>query len=502
MAQRPVEIFISYSHRDEPLREELEHQLALLKNLGRINIWQDRAIRAGDDWNQEILTAFDAADIILLLASPRFFASEFCYKKEMPRALMRHEQGSARVIPVVLDFCQWQIAPFAHLGVRPTDGVPVTKWNNRYEAWLNVVEGITTVVNDLYGPEEPDADGWNELPKNINDAEAEPLGNIPAQSMGRSKPDDSGKVADSIGVFAQSGAVVHIRDIVLSHPTDQKQATLKKIYLSVFAASLTLITILGGWLFIARDRVSQSALILNREIGGEADPSHLPIARSLLNQADRFAQNNNASDTQKALNHYRSVIDYAASLYKSESDQTELTALPQCSERVSNSRESLNLLCDAQGKLVDLIQARYFPLLEEQLTSGPIGVVVPDKRGKDFKGMYTEGALRTTYGILVREDGIWADQGDEDGFVNTQTEALKLPCPQLESIEELWKDIRGDACGWIDPDTLYVDVSPDCTDLGGYTLTDSIFLSGKQPVEDRLKICGIIPADAQRKPDG
>lgn len=164
MANQPVKIFISYSHRDEALREDLEGQLAILKNLGKIRIWQDRAIKAGDEWNEKILKAIDSADIILLLVSPRFMASDFCFNKEMPRAMKRHEQATARVIPVILAPCPWKQATFARLGVLPRDGLPVSDWPNADSALHNVAEGITRVVNELYGPVEPEDDGWGSAP--------------------------------------------------------------------------------------------------------------------------------------------------------------------------------------------------------------------------------------------------------------------------------------------------------------------------------------------------
>jgi hypothetical protein len=169
MANQPVKIFISYSHKDEALREDLEGQLAILKNLKKIDIWQDRAIKAGDEWNQQILRAIDSANIIVLLVSPRFMASDFCFNKEMPRAMKRHEQKSARVIPVILAPCPWKQAPFARLGVLPRDGKPVSDWPNSDSALHNVAEGITRVVDELYGPVQKEDDGWGTDPQPSSD---------------------------------------------------------------------------------------------------------------------------------------------------------------------------------------------------------------------------------------------------------------------------------------------------------------------------------------------
>ena len=108
MSTQPLSVFISYSHRDEELKQEFEDHLALLKHQGKIQTWQDRDIEPGTEWNGQILEELDNADIILLLISPRFIASPFCYGKEMQRAMMRHYNGDARVIPIILTPTDWK----------------------------------------------------------------------------------------------------------------------------------------------------------------------------------------------------------------------------------------------------------------------------------------------------------------------------------------------------------------------------------------------------------
>ena len=164
MSGQPLKVFISYSHKDEALKNELEEHLALLKRLGKIQIWQDRAIDAGEEWNEKIRQALDTADIILLLVTSRFINSDFCFSKEMHRAMMRHEQKTARVIPIIIAPCSWQDAPFSKLQVLPTDGKSVTEWSNRDSAFLKVTEGVTRVVDKLYSPTEKDDDGWSTPP--------------------------------------------------------------------------------------------------------------------------------------------------------------------------------------------------------------------------------------------------------------------------------------------------------------------------------------------------
>jgi hypothetical protein len=135
-------LFFSYSHKDEALRDQLEVQLTMLKRQQVISVWHDRRLLAGDDIDKGISTELEAADIILLLVSPDFLASEYCYSTEMGRALERHNEGSARVIPVILRPCEWLEALFGKLLATPTDGKPVTKWADKDDAFLDVAKAI------------------------------------------------------------------------------------------------------------------------------------------------------------------------------------------------------------------------------------------------------------------------------------------------------------------------------------------------------------------------
>ena len=80
--RRSLELFISYSHRDEPFRDELIKHLKPLEYQGIITAWHDRRIGAGEDWRGRIDHHLDSAHIILLLISSDFLASEYCYSKE------------------------------------------------------------------------------------------------------------------------------------------------------------------------------------------------------------------------------------------------------------------------------------------------------------------------------------------------------------------------------------------------------------------------------------
>jgi len=147
--RKAAEIFYSYAHKDEHLKKKLEIHLSLLKQEGLITGWYDREIRAGAEWASEIEAHLNSAHIILLLVSPDFMASDYCYSIEMRRALERHEAQEARVIPVILRPTDWERAPFSKLQALPADRRPITRWSNRDEAFLHVAQDIRKVVDEL-----------------------------------------------------------------------------------------------------------------------------------------------------------------------------------------------------------------------------------------------------------------------------------------------------------------------------------------------------------------
>jgi hypothetical protein len=140
-------IFYSYSHKDESLRGQLEAHLSALRRQGEIAEWHDRQIVAGSDWARDIDAHLDSADIILLLLSADFIASDYCWSVEMRRALQRHESGEAVVIPIILRPVDWQIEPLSRLQAVPRDGRAVTRYRNRDEAWTEVVKGIRRAID-------------------------------------------------------------------------------------------------------------------------------------------------------------------------------------------------------------------------------------------------------------------------------------------------------------------------------------------------------------------
>jgi hypothetical protein len=145
----PVPVFIAYSHADAQHRDHLVVHLSPLRRRGKIAEWYDRKIVAGDEWEEVIHEHLEDAKVVLLLVSPNFIASDYCYGKEMRRALERHEESSSVVVPIVVRPTYWREQPFAKLQMLPEDAKPVTTWSNRDNAWVNVVAGIDAAIEYL-----------------------------------------------------------------------------------------------------------------------------------------------------------------------------------------------------------------------------------------------------------------------------------------------------------------------------------------------------------------
>lgn len=146
---KKVSVFISYSHKDEELKNKLLSHLGGLRRQGLISNWHDRKIIAGQEWQKEIDQNIESSDLILMLISSDFIDSKYCYEKEMTIALERHEAKTSVVIPIILRPTDWMDSPFSKYQALPTDAVPITRWADQDEACLNVTDGIKKVIKEI-----------------------------------------------------------------------------------------------------------------------------------------------------------------------------------------------------------------------------------------------------------------------------------------------------------------------------------------------------------------
>lgn len=143
--QHALRAFISYAHEDEELRDKFVRALSQLQRDGLIEGWDDRGIAAGADWAGVIDERLRTAELIVLLVSNDFLASDYCNEIELATALERHRTGDARVVPLILRPCDWESSRFGKLQALPRDGKPVIDWKTEDHGFLNAVRGLRLV---------------------------------------------------------------------------------------------------------------------------------------------------------------------------------------------------------------------------------------------------------------------------------------------------------------------------------------------------------------------
>jgi len=148
-SQSGARIFISYAHEDEDLKGELDKHLKVLKRSSKVDVWSDRQLVAGEEWDDSIMSELRRADIILLLISVDFNASDFIWDKELAVAMERHREGTARVVPIIIRKCSWDGLPYAALQALPRHARPVTDYPDRDVAYTEIAEGIEQLVDQV-----------------------------------------------------------------------------------------------------------------------------------------------------------------------------------------------------------------------------------------------------------------------------------------------------------------------------------------------------------------
>jgi hypothetical protein len=148
-SKHEIKLFYCYAHEDKALCIELEKHLSPLKRQYLIKSWHDREIIPGEEWEQAIDRNLNTSHLILLLISPDFMHSDYCYSKEMVKALEREKAGACRVVPILLRSVDLEGAPFSHLQMLPTGARPVTSWPDSDQAFWNIALGVRKVLQDL-----------------------------------------------------------------------------------------------------------------------------------------------------------------------------------------------------------------------------------------------------------------------------------------------------------------------------------------------------------------
>lgn len=139
--------FISYAHADDAMLKKLDAHLAMLRRDGTISDWYDREIAAGGDIDSTVSKELARANLFLALVSPDFLNSQYCYENEMATAISRHEAGEIKVVPIILEPCDWRASPLAKFKALPRDGKPISEWTNQNTAFLDVVRELRRLTS-------------------------------------------------------------------------------------------------------------------------------------------------------------------------------------------------------------------------------------------------------------------------------------------------------------------------------------------------------------------
>jgi hypothetical protein len=139
-------VFISYSHKDEAFKNEMDTHFAALKHSGLIDVWHDRRIDAGTVWDDQIKSELEVADIILLMISADFLNSEYIWRVEIEHAMKRHKAREAKVVPIFIRPCDTDGLPFLAIQGLPYNAKPVSTFDNKDEAYLQIAKGIRSLL--------------------------------------------------------------------------------------------------------------------------------------------------------------------------------------------------------------------------------------------------------------------------------------------------------------------------------------------------------------------
>ena len=201
-----MKVFISYSHKDDRALDRLHTHFAMLRQEGKITEWFDREILAGGEFNQEISEQLESCHLFLPLVSPDFLASNYCYEKEMTRALERRSAGVVHVVPIIIEPCDWKASPLGELKALPRDGKPVVEWPNENAAFLDVVTELRRILskNNVASPKGAAELLWPEFLKQAGVSPGSPRSSLRGIA---NQSEESGQTQDKPGIERFEGKV-------------------------------------------------------------------------------------------------------------------------------------------------------------------------------------------------------------------------------------------------------------------------------------------------------
>jgi tetratricopeptide (TPR) repeat protein len=142
-------IFMSCADEDKESLEKLYRAFSSLMREGHVECRHRYHFHPGSDWQEQTKKDLQASDIILLLVSPFFVASDYLYKEEAELAMAQYRKGKTHVIPIILQpIIGLEQLVFGSLKNLP-EGKAVSMWSNKEEAFTNIVRGVKGVLDGL-----------------------------------------------------------------------------------------------------------------------------------------------------------------------------------------------------------------------------------------------------------------------------------------------------------------------------------------------------------------
>lgn len=146
-SDQEVRVFVSYAHEDERQVRRLDFILSAMEQYGEIEVWTDKRLIAGEEWDEEIRRRLEEMDVFVFVASQRSLVRPYILKTEISRALERRLQGQIEVATVKLEPCACddhpEIGKFQRLAAKLKT---IAETSPRSKAWEQVRVDLTELV--------------------------------------------------------------------------------------------------------------------------------------------------------------------------------------------------------------------------------------------------------------------------------------------------------------------------------------------------------------------
>lgn len=143
-------LFYSYCQQNKNERKELEKYLNMLVQNEMIEGWYDGNILPGENWNAKIDINLEQADIVVFLVTAEWLASDPCKTEWETAKKWCKSQTNKVLIPIIATPCPWtDYSDMSLYQALPETANPVSLWSNKEQAWLNIYNGIKSVIESL-----------------------------------------------------------------------------------------------------------------------------------------------------------------------------------------------------------------------------------------------------------------------------------------------------------------------------------------------------------------